>query len=127
MYEGEERDDEYDRSLLVEMPDEGDGIRRFVRLRYSREGGRITRCMIGYEIEVNGVRGQIKRFDNFHDNANGFHEHPVGWPQCPSEPKTSIVGVVPNQMLAHGRQEVKNHDKEWENQVLRGAVMGIED
>jgi hypothetical protein len=83
--------------------------------------------MVGFELVISGVHGQIKRFDNYHDNLEGFHEHPVGWPQPPSEPKTYLPGIIPNDMLAYGRQEVKLKSRDWENQVLKKHVLGREE
>jgi hypothetical protein len=109
---------------LVEQPDQGDGVRRFVRFEFDLKGGQVSNCCIQYELEVNGIHGHIKRFD---DTSGGFHEHCVGWPACPTWPKTFIQGVSPNSMIAYARAQIKANARQWETEVLGALVQGREE
>ncbi len=111
---------EYEFGFVIRLASRNLNVQRSIRVQYDRDGAKIAECCIQYELEIKGVHGHVIRFDD--SSELGFHEHPTGWPTCPSTPKTPISGVRPEDMIAFARKRILANADMWEDEVLGKLV-----
>lgn len=113
----------YQRSVRVEIPVTSGLYKRFIRMEWDFGKGSVSRCMIGFEVEADERTYQVVRYDTDH---GGYHRHFPDFPE-PSDRRTQLPFVKPNDWLAYARDEITEHYQKWETNVLDNIVLDIEE
>jgi hypothetical protein len=109
-------------SFRIEIPVASSRYRRTILVEYERKKLTITRCVVAFEVEIDGQRYQVVRYDNAH---GGFHRHLPGLPE-PSDERVDIGHVAPNEWVRYALDEIRANYQTWGTIVLRSAVVGTE-
>jgi hypothetical protein len=113
----------YQYEVFVEVESLPGEFYSYIRLCWDREGREVTRCMASFEIEVAGRVYQPVRYDT---DDGGFHRHHAGFPG-PSEERTFLPNVPPNERPAYAAADIKRNREAWMRLVLENVRLPIEE
>jgi len=113
----------YQYEIFVEVPVPSGEFYSYVRLCWDRQGREVTRCMASFEIEVAGRVYQVVRYDT---DDGEFHRHHAGFPE-PSEERTYLPNIHPNERLAYAAEDIKRNREPWTRMVLENVTLPIEE
>lgn len=113
----------YQHEIFLEVPVPSGEFYSYIRFCWDREGRRVTRCMVSFEIEAADRVYQVVRYDT---DDGGFHRHRASFPE-PSEERIMLPNIAPNEWLAYAREDIKRNREAWTRVVLENIILPIEE